>query len=296
MINYYHYEGQLKSYLLQLCSIFYGLRVKTGKGECDEQQFITVPIVIGHKDRVVAAIMAGNTQNRTFSLPTMAVHLQNIALAPERRRTPGMIDQRVTMPVGGVFPTDLTVIKRAAPVPYNVTVELTIYASNTDQMHQILEQILVLFNPDVQIQKSDGPFDWTKLTKVELTDITNEENYPIGTERRIVQWTLTFEMPIYLSIPMGVKDDLVRKIIIQIGDMGSMQINEVDAAGNITRFDEKLAEIRYDTTTQPPTVSVGSDRNGDGVIDQSETTVTETTIEQIKPPKGPTPPEPTSLP
>lgn len=248
MINYFFYESQLRSYMLQFCSIFYGLRVKTGKGECDEAQFITVPIVIGHKDRVVAAVMAGNTTNRVFSLPTMAVHLQTLALAPERRRTPGLLHQQVTMPVGGVFPNDLTVVKRAMPVPYDATIELTIYTSNTDQLHQILEQVLVLFNPDIQIQKSDGPFDWTKLTRVELMDISNEENYPSGNDRRIIQWSLSFQMPIYLSIPMGVKDDLVRKIIIQIGDVGSMEINEVDVSGNITRFEDKLAEVILDTT------------------------------------------------
>lgn len=258
MIEHYFYDNQLRSYLLQFCSIFYGLRVKTGKGACDEQQFISVPIVVGHKDRVVAAIMAGNTQNRTFSLPTMAVHLQNLAVAPERRRTPGILDQRVTMPVGGVFPDDLTVIKRAMPVPYNATIELSIYASNTDQLYQLLEQILVLFNPDVQLQKSDGPFDWTKITKVELTDIANEENYPMGTDRRLINWTLTFEVPIYLSIPMGVKDDLVRKIIIQIGDLGSMVVNEVDADGHITRFNELLATEVIDTTADPADPTYGT--------------------------------------
>jgi len=248
MINHYFYDNQLRRYILQFVSIFYGLRVLTGKGECDEQQYITVTTVVGHKDRVVAALMAGNTDNRVFSLPTMAVHLTNLSLAPERRRTPGLLDQRVTMPVGGVFPDDLTVIKRVMPVPYNAQMELSIWASNTDQMFQILEQILVLFNPDLQIQKSDGPFDWTKLTRVELTDIANEANYPSGTERRLVNWTLSFEMPIYLSIPMGVKDDLVRKVIIQLGSMGSMVVNEVDESGNITRFDEKFFEERYDTT------------------------------------------------
>jgi len=250
MINHYFFEGQLRRYLLQFVSIFYGLRVKTGKGECDEEQFISVPIVVGNKDRVVAAIMAGNTTNRVFSLPTMAVHLQNLALAPERRRTPGILDQRVTMPIGGVFPNDLTTVKRSMPVPYNAIMELSIYASNTDQMHQILEQILVLFNPDLQIQKSDGPFDWTKLTRVELTDIANEENYPSGTDRRIVQWTLTFEMPIYLSIPMGVKDDLVRKVIIQIGSLGSMAVNEVDENGALTPFGDPLARIELTERTQ----------------------------------------------
>lgn len=243
MINNYFYEAQLRQYLLQFCAIFKGLSVKTGKGECDEAQFISVPITVGNKDRVVAAIFAGNTQNRSFSLPHMSVFLQGVAVAPERRRDPGMLHQRVTMPVGGVFPDDLTVVKRAMPVPYDATIELSIYTSNTEQLHQILEQVLVLFNPDLQLQKSDGAFDWTKLTRVELTDIANEENMPAGTDRRIIQWTLTFQVPIYLSIPMAVRDDLVRKVIIQIGDLSNLGVNEVDADGNILPFGDPWARI-----------------------------------------------------
>lgn len=251
MINTYFFDNQIRAYMLQFVSIFYGLQVQTGKGECDVPEFITVPVVIGHKDRVVAALMAGNTQNRVFSLPTMAANLTALAVAPERRKVQAYLDQRVTLPVGGLFPNDLTVVKRAMPIPYNATIELSIYTSNTQQRDQILEQILVLFNPDLQIQKSDGPFDWTRLTRVELTDISNEENYPAGTDRRIVLWTLTFEVPIYLSIPMGVKDDLVRKIIIQIGDLSSMTINEVDEDGEITPFGTPLATMRFDTTVPP---------------------------------------------
>lgn len=250
MINHYFFNSQIRSYLLQFVSIFYGLQVKTGKGECDEEQYMTVPVVIGNKDRVVAALMAGNTSNRVFSLPTMSAHLQGLALAPERRRAPGILDQRTHMKVGGVFPDDLTVVKRAMPVPYNATIELTIYTSNTLQRDQILEQILVLFNPDIQIQKSDGEFDWTRITKVELTDIANEENYPSSTERRMIIWTLTFELPIYLSIPLGIKDDLVRKVIIQIGQLGSMSVSEVGPDGNIQPFGDPLATIEFDTT--PP--------------------------------------------
>jgi hypothetical protein len=246
MIQYYFYEQQLRSYLLQFVSIFYGLRVKTGKGSCDEEQFISVPIVIGHRDRVVTALMSGNTSNRSFSLPTMSVHLQALSMAPERRRNPGILDQRTTLPVGGVFPDDLTVVKRAFPIPFNSTIELSIYTSNTDQLYQILEQVLVLFNPDLQIQKSDGPFDWTRITRVELTDISNEENYPSSTDNRIIQWTLSFEMPIYLSVPMGIKDDLVRKIVIQIGDLDKISIDEVDVTGNLTPFGTPLATVIID--------------------------------------------------
>jgi len=251
MITHYHFDNQLRQYLLQFVSIFHGLQVQTGIGECGDAEFITVPIVIGHKDRVVAAIMAGNTQNRVFSLPTMAAHLTQIDPAPERRKVQAYVDQRVTLPIGGVFPTDLTVVKRAMPIPYNITVELSIYTSNTQQRDQILEQVLVLFNPDLQIQKSDGPFDWTRITKVELTSISNEENYPSGSDRRIILWTLAFELPIFLSIPMGVKDDLVRRVIIQIGNLGSMNINEVDDFGNLVPFDEPFTRLDFDTNEVP---------------------------------------------
>lgn len=138
MINNYFFEAQLRKYMLQFVSIFYGLQVQTGKGECGDEEFISVPVVVGNKDRVVAAIMAGNTDNKMFSIPIMAAHMTELALAPERRRAPSFVDQKVTLPVGGVFPTDLTVVKRAMPVPYNATFELTLYASNTLQRDQIL--------------------------------------------------------------------------------------------------------------------------------------------------------------
>ena len=247
MITNFYYDGQIRQYILQFVAIFHGLKVQTGIGECDVPEYISVPIVIGNKDRVVAALMTGNTINRSFSLPTMAAYLTGLSPADERRRAPGMVDQRVTMKTGGVFPEDLTTIKRVMPIPYNATVELSIYASNTQQMHQILEQILVLFNPDIQIQKSDAPFDWTKLTNVTLTDINNDENYPAGTERRLIVWTLNFILPIWLGIPMGVKDDLVRKVIIQIGQLSSMNIQEVDETGNLTPFGTPFARIEIDS-------------------------------------------------
>lgn len=242
MIEHYFYENQIRSYIRQFMSIFYGLHVKTGKGECEEE-YISVPCIMGFRDRVVSALMAGNTQNRIAQIPAMSAYMVNLEMAPERRKVPSYLDQRVTMPVGGVFPDDLTTLKRYMPVPFNMELELSIMASNTDQLYQILEQILVLFNPDIQIQKSDSPFDWTILSSVELTNITNEENYPIAERGRLIIWSLTFKMPIYIGIPMGVRDDLVRKVIIDIAN-GTSRTMEVDIDGNIVPFGgESLARI-----------------------------------------------------
>lgn len=242
MIDFYYYEGQLRSYLLQFCNIFAGMKVQTGKGECGETEFITVPIVIGSRDRVVAAINAGNTQNKPFSLPAMAANISGLSLSPTRKGV-GVVDKRTFLPAGGVYPQDLKVVTRVMPIQYLMSVELSICASNTQQSHQILEQILMLFDPDLQIQTSDTHFDWTKLTKVELTGISNEENYPAGTDRRIINWTLNFEIPIFIAGPADIREDLVRKIIITIGDLKGFSVNEVDENGNMMPFDTVYSQF-----------------------------------------------------
>jgi hypothetical protein len=180
-------------------------------------------------------------------------------------------------------------------------------------MHQILEQILVLFNPDLQIQKSDAPFDWTKLTSVELTDISNEENYPSGADRRIIQWTLTFKMPIFLSIPMGVKDDLVRKIVLQIGVGDFTDMVEVDQNGDIVPFGDPIAKIEFDSREQLVLTQTDCTYQDDTIPtnpQENETWWREALgkalrfngvnwveFEQYKrPPEGPIPPEPIDRP
>lgn len=244
MINGYYFENQLKSYLIQFCHIFTGLNVLTGKGECGTEELMTVPVTLGSRDRVVAAIQAGNTQNRPFSLPLMAASITGLAISPGRKGV-GVVDRRVYLPAGGVYPDDLRTVVRVMPIPYTMSVELAIYASNMLQLHQILEQILVLFDPCLQIQNSDNAFDWTKLTTVELTGINNEENYPPGGDRRVLTWSLTFDIPIYISAPLDIRDELVRKIVIKFGDTSGLLINEFDENGNLVPFE---AGADYGTT------------------------------------------------
>ena len=234
-IGYFYYDAQIRRYLLQFCNIFVGLQVQTGKGTCDEPEFMTVPIMVGSRDRVVAAIQAGNTQNKPFTLPALAATMSGLELAPQRKGV-GVVDRRVFLPEGGVYPTDLTTVVRVMPIPYLMSVELSIYASNTQQLHQILEQVLMLFNPVLQIQTTDSAFDWTKITSVELTSINNEENYPPGGDRRVLTWTLSFEVPIHLSAPMDLRDEIVRKIVIRLGDLEGLQIGEIDEFGNPQPF------------------------------------------------------------
>jgi hypothetical protein len=83
-----------------------------------------------------------------------------------------------------------------------------------------MEQILYLFNPDFEIQKSDNYIDWTSLSYVELTGVTfSSRTIPVGADSEIDVATLTFSMPIWLSPPVKVKKlGVVQKIIMSIYD------------------------------------------------------------------------------
>jgi len=235
--NEYWYDQQIKNYVLQFMAIFAGVQVQVGKWGTENEQLITVPIHYGHQDRVVAAIMAENTQNKPIRLPAMSAYIKGLSVAPERMHGTGQERRNAYTPVGGLFPDDVKVVHQRMPVPYDMEMELFIYVSNTEQHFQILEQIMPLFDPQMNLQTSDAPFDWSRLNYVELTTgPTMNTNYPSGTDSRIIQSSLTFRVPIQISIPAVVKNDIVKKIFVRIGAVGMATqmtdiVAELDAEG-----------------------------------------------------------------
>jgi hypothetical protein len=111
-------------------------------------------------------------------------------------------------------------VERLMPVPYKLTMKLDIWTSSTEQKLQILEQILALYNPALEIQNTDNYVDWSSLSYVELIDTTwSSRSIPVNTENPIDIATLTFEIPIWISAPAKVKKmGIIERIIASIYD------------------------------------------------------------------------------
>ena len=111
-------------------------------------------------------------------------------------------------------------IDRLMPVPFEATIKLDIWTSNTNQKMQLLEQILVLFNPGLEIQSTDNYIDWTSLTVLYLDDINwSSRSVPVGTDNPIDICTLTFKLPMWISSPAKVKKlGVVERIIMSVFD------------------------------------------------------------------------------
>lgn len=229
--NTFYYDHQIKRYEIQFMAIFAGMQVQVGKMGDVEPRLADVPIRYGESDKVVAAILADNTTNALVRLPIMSAYHNTIQMAPDRRHGVG-IERRVPyVPVGGMVPDDIKVVHQLMPVPYNLEMELCLFASNNDQHLQMLEQILLLFDPALQLQTSDNPLDWARLNQVELKNITLDTNYPLGTtQRRIIKSRLMFDMPIWLSAPASVKQNYVNQVLVRIGTVSGI-VGRIGAGG-----------------------------------------------------------------
>lgn len=206
------YDGQIRKYLVQIIRVFSNFTVKYADGTLHQ-----IPVMYGDPDRQAAAIMRQNSENVVQSVPRIAVHITDLSLDRTRLGDSSYIgkihirEREIdnTDPANPVYTgaqgKNYTV-ERLMPTPFKLTVKVDIWASSTEQKLQILEQILVLFNPSLELQTTDNYIDWTSLSVLELiTSVWSNRSVPVGTESPIDIATLTLESPIWISPPVKVK-------------------------------------------------------------------------------------------
>ena len=221
------YEGQVRKFLTQFIRILSNFSVETGKLSNGSVNLRAVPVVYGDPTRQVANIIRNNSENALNYAPKIACYVRELNYDRERMQNPYHIEKQHLRErdVGedGNYTNQLGAgytVEKVMPSPFRLEVSADIFSSNTDQKLQIMEQILYLFNPDFEIQKTDNYIDWTSLSYVELTGITfSSRTIPVGADSEIDVASMTFSMPIWLSPPVKVKKlGVVQKIIMSIYD------------------------------------------------------------------------------
>jgi len=221
------YSGQVRRFLTQFMRILNNFSVETGKGSDGQIALRPVPVVYGDATRQVANIIRNNSENALNYAPKIACYIRELNYDRERMQNPYHIEKQHLRErdvlEDGTYSNKMGAgytVEKVMPSPFRLEVTADIYSTNTDQKLQILEQILYLFNPDFEIQKSDNYIDWTSLTYVELTGIDfSSRTIPVGADSEIDVATMRFSMPIWLSPPVKVKKlGVVQKIIMSVYD------------------------------------------------------------------------------
>lgn len=194
-------------------------------------KIVQIPVRYGDMNRQVASIMMKNSENVIQSAPFIACYIKNMEFARDRLQDPTYVSKvqlreraydeqgQEYLNIQGANYT----VERLMPTPYNLQFQADIWTTNTDQKFQILEQLLVLFNPSMEIQSNTNFIDWTSLSLVELTGMTfSSRSVPQGLEQDIDIATLNFTSPIWITTPAKVKKlGIITKIITSIFDDAS---------------------------------------------------------------------------
>jgi hypothetical protein len=237
------YDGQVRRYITQMMRILSNFPVQDGKG----QQKV-VPVTYGDLSRQVANIIRENSENKLPSAPRIAVYVTGLELDKDRltdatytRKT--NIRERAYDDANNQYLNTQGknyTVERLIPTPYLLRINADIWASNTDQKLQILEQLLVLFNPSLEMQTTDNFIDWTSITVVNLENVQwSNRSVPIGVDSEIDIATLGFSVPIYISPPTKVKKmGVITNVITSMFDETLGTIESGVSAPELNAYDD----------------------------------------------------------
>ena len=242
----YWYDEQVKRYLLQLIRVFSNFKVReyTEKGV----NYNRVPARYGDMSRMVASILRNNSENVINSAPFISCTIGSLQVARDRITDPNLVvsdqvaerefdanTQSYTGKQGNLY-----TVQKYMPVPYNLTLNVDIWTTNTDTKLQILEQILILFNPSLQLQQNTNAIDWTNIFELELIDIAwSSRSLPQGVDEQLDIATLNFAVPIWLSPPAKVKrQNIIHQIITDVHS-----VTDLDNLGFQENYDDFFGSI-----------------------------------------------------
>jgi len=222
------YDGQIRRYVAQVIRVLSNFTVKYGDGTLHR-----IPVMYGDADRQAASILRQNSENVVSSVPRMSVYITDLQLDRDRLadstyvgnmhiRERDIVDGQYTQGQGRNY-----TVERLMPTPFKLTLKCDIWTANTDQKMQVLEQLLVLFNPSLELQTTDNYIDWTSLSVLNLGNILwSSRQVPVGIDTPIDVATLTLDTPIWISPPAKVKHlGVITSIITSIYETASTDSN-----------------------------------------------------------------------
>lgn len=279
----YFYDDQIRKYILQFIRIFGNFTVQKGFDEQSNPIYSTVPARYGDMSRQVGHILKENSENTLNTVPFISCYVNNLEMNPELRRYPQfeetlqVIEKKFDEAAHDYTdePGQSYDVTRYQPVPYVLRMNVDIWTSNTDQKFQLLEQILVLFNPGINLHLNQNPLDWSSLTYCELTSTTwSSRSLPGGADTIIDVATLQFDIPIYINPPVRVQRmNIIQTILTQVHtlDLADFDTWTVDAlTGTNSDFVVTTLEdyfIRYENGFATLLDSGGIDANGNWKTD-----------------------------
>jgi len=115
-------------------------------------------------------------------------------------------------------------VTRLNPLPIGLEFKLFILTTMQDHKLQLFEQIRSLFSPTLEIQTSENPLDWSRVTAITLTGLNWSSKGTTNLDGTALDsMDMTFEVDMNLDMPTVVqKQCMIDQIAENIGDGNSL--------------------------------------------------------------------------
>jgi pentatricopeptide repeat protein len=186
------YWGTLRKCIIAFGNLFNNIEIERLNSSGNINKSIRVPLAYAPRQKFLARIdQLPNPEERNvqITLPRMSFEMIKIEYDASRKLS-SVQQNRYVSSSNNVLTTQYV------PVPYNILINLYVYAKNSDDALQVVEQILPYFNPDFNLTiKAVPDLNIKHDIPIILDSVDFSDNYDGEfTERRAIVWTLSFTM------------------------------------------------------------------------------------------------------
>lgn len=224
----FFYDGQTRRYLLQFMRIFSDIKVRNGPDANGLYTIQRVPILYGDPSWLVAQLIKGASENTLLPSPMFSAWIESIKHQPKRRQDTQYVGKVSTVerefnPLTQTYTDQPGVrqdVERYMPVPIDMMFKLDVWTttSNTTAKLQIMEQIMTIFNPSIQLQQNSNLLDWTSIFEVWLEDfVWTNRSIPQGSTDEHDVMSFKFKIEGWINPPAKLKrSGLIAEIVTQV--------------------------------------------------------------------------------
>lgn len=231
--NYWYY-GQIRHLILCVLRIFQNFCVSEGTDENGDPILRRVPCVYMSTDKSVVYMLNNATDTILETVPKMVLAIESVDLnnnkisgAPYFETQVAVTEKKFNKDTGqyDYEPGNSYNITRLNPLPVGFKFKLYILTTMQDQKFQLFEQIRPLFSPTLELQTSENPLDWSRITAITLTGLNWSTKGTTNLDGSTLDaMDMTFEVDMNLDMPTLVqKQSIIEQINNSIGDGSTLE-------------------------------------------------------------------------
>ena len=226
----YWYNGQIRNILLHTQRLFSNFYISNGLKEDGTEDLVRVPCIFMSTDKSAVNLINNNTDTVIESAPKMVLTISELKLnnnlisgAAYYELSTDITEKHFNEEKGEYEyeygPGNSYGIHRLNPLPIGLTFRLYILTTMQTHKFQLFEQIRMLFSPTLELQTSENPLDWTRITALTLTGCNYSSRGTNSLDStQLDAMDLTFELNTNLDAPaLMTKSNLVENIVTEIG-------------------------------------------------------------------------------